>query len=535
MAGEAVPPVRRRTLLAAAGAVTGCAVAGGVLGWGERTRAAGPPGARGVSAPPTAADWRRLGAALDGGLVLPTDRGYRVARELFDPTFDRIRPQGVAYCASAADLQRGIAFARQHGLPLALRSGGHSYAGYSTTTGLVLDTSRLRAVTPDPRTGTALVGAGVLQIDLYAQLARGGRFVPGASCATVGIAGLAQGGGIGVLDRQYGLTLDHIVRLEIVTADGTLRTCDARDNTDLFWACRGGGGGNFGGVVSFTFRTDPVPPLAMCYLTWDWPAAVQVLPAWLEWAAHGPEPLWSNCILTGGVPGGTPTLAVSGVFVGTPGGLNPLLDDLQRSAGAPPASRATWTSGFLDAMLSEAGCHGLTVAQCHQRGQGQGGVLARQAFAAKSDFLAAPLGARGVAALLDGMEARGRDYGLAGGAVILDASGGVINQVPADATAYVHRNDLCSVQYYTTWDRDASAAEISANRAWLAAIYAAMRPFVSGYAYQNYIDPDLPDWLHAYYGSNLPRLVAVKRRYDPDDVFHFAQSIPLRLPAAGAV
>ncbi len=514
------------------GSAAGAAPAHGRSGGGSSASSgavAPNPTAAAAADPPTAADWRGLRAQLSGSLVLPSDPGYRTARELFDPEFDRIRPQAVAYCRAAADLQRGIAFARAHGLPLALRSGGHSYAGYSTTTGLVLDVSMMNQVTPDPATETATVGAGTLQVDLYAKLASAGRFVPGASCATVGIGGLAQGGGIGVLDRQFGLTLDNVASLQIVTADGELRRCDATHNADLFWACRGGGGGNFGAVTSFAFHTHPIAELSMCYLTWDWGAASQVLPAWLSWAPQAPDALWSNCVLAGGSAYGSPSLAISGVYVGTEKALSTLLSPFERAVGAAPASRSVWRSGFLDAMLSEAGCHGLSVRQCHQRGQGQGGILPRQAFAAKSDFLAAPLGARGVAALLDGMEAHGRTYGLPGGAVIMDASGGVVNRVAADATAYVHRNDLCSVQYFTAWVKDASAATVRANRAWLTAIHTAMRPYVSGYAYQNYIDPELADWQHAYYGANIARLVAVKRKYDPDNVFRFAQSIPLRI------
>lgn len=483
-----------------------------------------------ASAPPTPADaaaWRRLGNELHGLLVLPGNPRYPVAHELFDPAFDHIRPRGVAYCASPSDLQRCIAFARAHALPLRVRSGGHSYAGYSTCDGLVADVSRLNRIAFDRATGTATVGAGALQVDVYATLARSGVFVPGASCPTVGIGGLAQGGGIGVLDRRYGLTLDNVLALEVVTADGQLRRCDAGADADLFWACRGGGGGNFGAVASFTFRTHPVAELAMFQLSWDWAAASQAVPAWLAWASSAPDELWSNCVLAGGLPGSSPSLGMSGVYVGAPAALGTLLDRLQRAVGSAPRSRSVWQSPFADAMQSEAGCLHLSIAQCH--GRAAGGVLPRQRFAAKSDFIAAPLGTAGVEALLRGLEARGATYHLAGGAVLLDACGGAVNRVAPAATAFVHRSDLCSVQYYTAWSAGASAAFLKANAAWMASYYASLRPFVSGYAYQNYIDPDLADWQHAYYGSNLPRLVGVKAKFDPDDFFHFAQSIPVRL------
>jgi FAD/FMN-containing dehydrogenase len=467
--------------------------------------------------------WAALRARLAGTLVLPTDPGYAEARELFNPTFDAVRPAAVAYCARTADVQACIAFARQHGLPLAVRAGGHSYAGYSTGPGLVVDVSRMAGVGEPAADGTVRVGAGIRQVDLYAGLARWGRTVPGASCATVGLAGLAQGGGIGVLDRLLGLTLDNVVGLEVVTADAVVRRVDAATEPDLFWACRGGGGGNFGVVTAFRLQTHVVGELTVFATTWDWDGAAQLVPAWLEWAPTAPDALWANLTLGGVGPGGRPSLRVAGVFAGPPSGLAPLLAGLTRRAGARPATATSAQLSLLDAMLAEAGCEDLGLAACHLASPGGPGRLHRQAFAAKSDFVDRPLGDRGVDALLRAVEAAP-----AGTAVLCDPWGGAIGRVAPDATAFVHRRDLCSVQYYAAWSAARPGAE-QAARAWLASVWSAMRPFVSGYAYQNYIDPELPDWLHAYYGQNLPRLVAVKARYDPDDVFRFAQSIPVRL------
>ena len=383
----------------------------------------------------------------------------------------------------------------------------------------MVDISRIHQVTADTGAGTATVGAGAQQIDVYAGLAANGVCVPGASCPTVGIAGVALGGGLGVLDRKLGLTLDNTLAVQLVTADGVLRTADADHDPDLFWACRGGGGGNFGAAVSFQFRSHPTDQLALFFLEWDWAAADQAVPAWLAWASGAPDALWSNCILSTANPG---ALAMSGVYQGAPSGLSALLDQLQKAAGATPRSREVWESAFLEAMLGEAGCGSRTLAQCHQSST-PGGVLGRSAFAAKSDFLSQPLSAQGVAAILEATAG----HGGGGGALLLDALGGAINRVPASATAFVHRNDLCSIQYYTSWSVTAPASAQDTQRAWLQDAWQIMRPYVSGYAYQNYIDPTLPDWQHAYYGSNLARLEQVKRRYDPDNLFHFAQSVPL--------
>ena len=179
-----------------------------------------------------------------------------MSKRLFDPRFDSLHPAGIAYCRNPHDVATCLAFVRKFGVPVAARCGGHSYAGWSSTSGLIIDVTRMSGVNVSGSTAT--VGAGTRLIDFYNGLAAHGRGVPGGSCPTVGIAGLTLGGGVGVVSRAYGLTSDNVQSLQIVTADGQVRTCNSSQNSDLFWACRGGGGGNFGVVTSFTFRTHPV-------------------------------------------------------------------------------------------------------------------------------------------------------------------------------------------------------------------------------------------------------------------------------------
>jgi FAD/FMN-containing dehydrogenase len=207
---------------------------------------------------PTNADWSALARALQGTLVRPGSPQYPTAHQLFSTRFDHILPAAIAYCASPTDVQTCLAFARRFGIALAPRSGGHSYAGYSTTSGLVVDITRMNAVSVNASTGVATVGAGARLIDVYAALAQHGLVLPAGSCATVGIAGLTMGGGIGVLGRKFGLTCDNLQAAQVVVADGRLLTCNANHEPDLFWALRGGGGGNFGVVTSFTFQAHPV-------------------------------------------------------------------------------------------------------------------------------------------------------------------------------------------------------------------------------------------------------------------------------------
>jgi FAD/FMN-containing dehydrogenase len=492
-----------------------------------------------VARPPEAGDWAALRRRLSSGLlVTPDSSGYDTAKLAFDPKFDQARPQGIAYCASAADVSACLAFVRRFGLPVAVRSGGHSYGGWSSTSGLVIDVSKLSRVRVDSAGGTVRVGAGTLLIDLYSQLAARGLAVPGGSCPTVGIAGLALGGGVGVVSRLFGLSCDNIVGVQIVTADGTVRDCAAGSEADLFWACRGGGGGSFGVVTAFTFRTHPAPDLVLFSLQWPWSEAAQVIGAWQSWAPEGPDELWSNVHLNNG-PGSEPTISVGGTYAGDLGQAQALLDRLYAAAGSQPSSVFVRSEDFLACMLVEAGCSGLSVGQCHLPTQHPAGVLTRPPEYAKSDFYTERLPAKGIDTLLAQVAALSQVDGAPGavGGVAFDAFGGAINRIAPEQTAFVHRDALFLAQYSTGWVPGSGSAaapaggagspEVARQRAWLARFHAAMRPYASGQAYQNYADPDLADWQRAYYGANYARLQRIKAAVDPADLFRFPQSVEL--------
>ncbi len=475
---------------------------------------------------PTEADWLALARSLQGTLVRPGSPQYAPARQLFDPRFDSVRPAAIAYCASPADVQACLTFVRRFGLPLAPRAGGHSYAGYSTTTGLVLDVTRMSAVTVDIGNEIATVGAGARLIDVYAALAQHGLVLPAGSCPTVGIAGLTLGGGVGVLSRKFGLTCDNLLAAQVVVANGRVLTCDASHNSDLFWALRGGGGGNFGVVTSFTFRTHQVAALSLFTLNWPWSSAAGVVDAWQHWAPQAPDELWSNCLLlaTSDKRSG-PIVRVNGVYVGDVTPLNSLLQQLTSRISTPPTSRYVSSNGLLESMMIEAGCYGMTVSECHLPNQDPHGQLQRDTSGAKSDYFTSLVPRQGIDALVSAITRRQASSTLGEGGIGLDAYGGAINRVAPDATAFVHRSALFSAQYSANWNTSDPDSVVTANYSWLADTWQAMRQYASGAAYQNYIDPDLADWQSAYYGANLLRLQRVKAIYDPGDLFHFRQSI----------
>jgi FAD/FMN-containing dehydrogenase len=509
-------PDRRRFLSAGAAVGTGALL---VPGLSSRTLV---PAAR--SAGPTSADWAALRAKLSThALSRPGNSSYPLAKQLFDPRFDSLHPSGIAYCGTAADVGTCIAFVKKFKMRFRVRAGGHSYAGWSSLdNGLVIDVSRINHFKVG--NGNVTVGAGIDLISFYQQLAAHGLAVPGGSCPTVGLAGLALGGGIGVLGRQLGLTCDVIESLQIVTADGNVLNCDSKTHSDLLWACKGGGGGNFGVVTSFTMRTTKLSSLVLFFLQWPWSKASRVISAWQSWAPHGPSELWANMHLSCGF-GGSPQVTAGGTWLGSLTGAHRVIRSLINRVGSSPTFVSAKEHSFLSAMLIEAGCSNLTVMQCNTK---PSGVLPRVPSFAKSDFFSDRLSPSGVRAAIHATELASKVHnGPAGGggAIAFDALGGAINRVHPQATAFVHRNALFDIQYSTSWTAPGSKSGQAAAHAWLRAAYADLHPHANGQAYQNYIDPDLKNWRQAYYGANYPRLARIKKRYDPTNLFNFPQSI----------
>jgi FAD/FMN-containing dehydrogenase len=517
---------RRAFLASASATIIGCA-APAVLPSPRPSTLAPTPTAtltppRTASPTPGPPDWSALAARLQGTLLRPADAGYDAARVLYNTRFDGLRTQAIARCVSVADVQACIAFARNSGVAITPRSGGHSYGGWSSGPGLVVDVARLATV--DVRADAATIGAGTRLVDAYAAIGGAGRAIAAGSCPTVGIAGLTLGGGLGVLSRAWGLTCDSVTSIDVVTADGTARTCDAQRDTDLFWALRGGGGGNFGIVTSFTLRTRPSTPLAIGFVTWPWSKAATVVRAWQSWIVAMPDAVWSNVHLDA-ASGPEPTLLVHAVAMEDAAALQSHLDRLVGAVGSTPDSRTVFARPYPEAMLLEGGCAQLTLAQCHLTGTTPEARLGRETYAAKSAIAAAPLSNPAIDAIVGGLEGLQALPNAGAGSVLIDAMGGAIAQLAPDATAFPHRGAIAALQFVAGWDASAPPAIADASVAWLRSVYARARPLISPGAYVNYADPDLTDWQQAYYGANYSRLQRVRSIYDPDGLFAFAQAI----------
>jgi FAD/FMN-containing dehydrogenase len=453
---------------------------------------------------------RKLQQALRGHVFARGSPGFTGAAQVYNELFDNVRPRWIARPVDTADVRAAVRWAVANHVNLRARSGGHSYAGYSTlSNGLVLDMRNMRSVTVNRRAGVATIGAGAQLIDVYAALAAHAATIPAGSCPSVGLAGHALGGGMGLAGRAFGLTTDHVVAAQIVTADGCVRTASRRSEPELFWALRGGGGGNFGVVTHLQLRVHPLPRSAAWFVVrWPWSSANDAIEAWQAWAPHAPDQVSSVFHLQTSPSG--PEVLVAGQYLGSSGSLGGLLRQLR---AVPGASVSSGQEGYLALQLRWAGCAHQSQRSCHTTGTRPGGTLGRERFRARSDYVNRPLTASARATLVGAIESRQGQPGSA--AILFDSYGGAINRVAPRATAFVHRNSLFAIQYLT----------YDGGSAWLAQTWAAMRPYVSGMAYQNYIDPELKNWRRAYYGSNYGRLLAVRRSVDPEHHFNFPQAI----------
>lgn len=299
-----------------------------------------------------------------------------------------------------------------------------------------------------------------------------------------------------------------------------MRRCTPAQDEDLYWACRGGGGGNFGVVTSFDLRVHPIPDaITLFTLEWPWATAATVLSSWIEWIPKTPDQLWANCQLLSNETGGAGPVKVTGVFVGTVAACSAALNPLTSAVGEPTTYRFVGPEEYMTAIMIEAGCEGKPVAQC--------ATPVQSPFAAKSSYVGGPLPSSVVSGLVSAVSSLPTALPGAGGGIVFDGYGGTINQVAAGETAFVHRDAVACAQYSVTYPTaPPSPAATSAASTWLEGLHDLFAPVTQG-SYQNYIDPTLAEWPNAYYGANLPRLEQVKVKYDPDDVFRFAQSIPV--------
>ena len=459
-------------------------------------------------------------AALDGaieGRVVVAGSRHDAVRKPAWAQFGDIRPQAVVLCETAADVAETVAVARRLGLEAVARSGGHCFAGRSSTRGIVIDLSEMRSVSVVD--GIATVGAGAQLGDVYEHLELLGLTIAAGACPSVGIAGLTLGGGLGILGRTYGLTSDQLVEAEVVLADGRVVECDEHRHAELFWALRGAGGGQFGVVTRFAFRTVPAADVTCFALAWPFSQAAVVIDAWQGWAPDAADELAASLLVNAFADRAEPVVTLFGAMIGAETTTATTLDELVARTGAPASETlAQMSHGAAKRYLAE---HAPGV---EAQDGAPAGEPARPTMLSKSAFFREHLPPEAIAALVETFTA-GRALSQARE---LDFTpwGGAYNRTPPDATAFVHRSERFLLKHAVVLEPEASRGELDAGRDWLAGSWASVQRWSSGGVFPNFPDPDLVDWASAYHGANYDRLTRIKATYDPDNVFRFHQSLP---------
>jgi FAD/FMN-containing dehydrogenase len=444
-----------------------------------------------------------------GTLLTPESEGYDDARRVWNGAIDR-RPAFIARCRTAPDVAAALDLARRHDLAVAVRGGGHSIPGWSVIDGgLVIDLTGMKRIGVDPATRTAVVQPGVTWREFDAAAQEHGLATPGGEISHTGVAGLTLGGGIGWLSRMHGLACDNLVAAELVTADGDIVRVDDTADPELMWGLRGGGG-NFGVVTSFTYRLHPVGPVPGGVVFFPGERAPEVLRLYRDLGAVAPRELSLVAVQVTAPPApfvpeelrGRPVAGLSAAWFGDMADGEAVISRIRTALGRPA----------IDLLGVQPYC-------ALQQSVDAGVPWGMRSYL-KSDFLA-DLDDAALDALADSAAQRGHPMSH----VLLRRLGGAVADVPADATAFAHRDAVHMTTIVGVWDADSAPA---AETEWARATWAATRRLARG-TYVNHLENEGAARVReAYPAATFERLTALKTRLDPGNVFRHNQNVPPR-------
>ena len=438
-----------------------------------------------------------LAASLRGNLLLPGNPGYDTARRVLNPSVDR-HPSLIVQPVGVTDIRRAVSFASDRNLLLAVKCGGHSYAGKSTCDGgMQIDLSTFRHARVDQAARTAHVAGGSLLGELDRESMALGLVTTAGTVSHTGVGGLATAGGFGRLGRRFGLALDNIVGVDVVTADGNLRHASASENADLFWGVRGGGG-NFGIVTNFEFQLHPMQRTVVAgTVLFPWERARDVMNVYRDHGVTAPDELYCDLMLMSPMEGTSGMAGFEFCWSGAERDAERVLAPFL-GIGAPVVNTVV-AKDYVDAQRSWDNTDPRNHAEYMK-----GGFI--NEF---SDAL--------IAALLDGFEPRDRRSVM----VYLQQSGGAIGRVAADATAFAHRKSIANLFSIVGWpNEDQPEAHVDYIRAYWDSLF----PFTDGYYTVDTGDESRQE-RHGNYQGNFPRLLEVKRKYDPANLFRLNANI----------
>jgi len=441
-------------------------------------------------------------AGFEGTILGPGDGDYDQARTLFNAMIDR-RPAVIARCASVADVQKAVNAARNTGVALAVRGGGHNVAGNALCDGgLVIDLTGLRKVTVDPVRRRAWAEGGATWADFDAATQAHGLATTGGAVSSTGIAGLTLGGGIGWLMRKHGLACDNLASVDLVTAAGTVVRASTGEHPELFWGLRGGGG-NFGVATAFEYRLHPVATIYGGLVVHPFPRAMEVLQFYRDFAARAPDEVTVNAVLLTG-PDGQPAVGIAGCHCGSLAEGERVMKPL-KTFGPPVMDQMgpiPYGAG-LQKMIDGPFGYGM-------RNYWKSNFLNRLDDALFGALIEAYAGVPSPRS-----------------AILIEQGGGAVAAVSPDETAVNFRDAPFNLLIVSMWT---DAADDAANRDWARALFEASRPFDAAQAYVNYLGAEADDGgerIKAAYGPDkYARLARLKAHYDPGNLFRLNQNIP---------
>lgn len=418
----------------------------------------------------------------------------------------QVTPQLRALCHSRHSVAQMVQWIRETGQAFAVRSSGHSLAGFSQHDELVLDLRRLNHVKVNRANATVTVGAGCWSGPVYSELAKHQFALAGGTVLTVAMAGLTLGGGLGYLSRSEGLLCDRLRSIEMVDANGRIVRADAEENADLFWASRGGGGGSFGIATEMTFSVTPVNELHYLNLHISVPskAAARIIYDWQDWVRQMGRETTTHLMFSKYSRQNTVLISLTGMST-LP--RERLLKGLRDLAGT--------ASGVHDNSVLSASYEKMI-----QRAYNWFPNISPQHFDSTCDVVGADMSKDAVDEMIDVL----LRHPVNAVKVVFESLGGAVSDIDRSATAFPHREAEYVIYYLVQFFHP---SQVKPRKAALVDLRDKLRPHVTGGAYVNYPDVSLENWAEAYWGENLSRLKQIKRKWDPENIFHHAQSIPV--------
>ncbi|ACT04838.1 FAD-binding oxidoreductase [Paenibacillus sp. JDR-2] len=448
---------------------------------------------------------KKKGTRLTGRIVFPGNPSYNAARTEYNRRFSKF-PRVIVFCRQTRDVINAVKWARERGVRLRVRSGRHSYEGFSSVNGgIIIDVSGMNKVKVDRKNRVAIVQAGNPLARVYEKLWNKRVAIPAGTAPDVGVAGLTSGGGIGLLSRKYGLTCDNLIQVKMVVASGRYGAktiaANRRKHSDLLWASQGGGGGSFGVATAYTFRVRPISTVSIYSINWKWGDLEKVLPVWQRWAPSVTNRLTSTIEVSAKQVG---TIVSTGQLLGGAEELRRLIKPLLRAG--TPVKVLVKTVPFIEATKFFA----------------EADLNLEPKFKITGAYGFHPLPSEGIRIIRDFLSKAPNKHSSVW-SQSLGGAGSAVSRVSPTATAYPHRKAETIYELSARWRNN---GEQERNIQWVKRFRRALRPFVKG-DYVNFPDLQIKNWPKAYYGVNFGRLKRVKRKYDPQNVFRFAQSIPV--------